>query len=96
MLAFKAALYTLTIGSAFFFAFWEWKLRRQLTDEALEQQNESISDYSDVSYGIRREVRRERIMKNLPPEELFKFRVVASLKFIFVAILIAEVIFLQK
>jgi hypothetical protein len=96
MLAFKAALYTLTIGSAFFFAFWEWKLRRQLTDEALKRQSESVSDYSDPSYSVRKEARRERILKSLPPEALFKFKVIASLKFLFAAILIVEVIFLQR
>jgi hypothetical protein len=96
MLALKTALYTLTIGFAFFFASWELKLRRRLTDDALDQQNENVSDYADVSYGIRREVRRERIKKSLPAEILFKLRIVASLKFLFVAILIAEVIFLQR
>jgi hypothetical protein len=96
MLAFKAALYTLTIGSAFFFAFWEWKLRRRLTDEALERHTESVSDYSDALYGIRKETRRHRILKSLPPEALFKLRAVASFKFLFVAILIIEVIFLQS
>lgn len=96
MLALKIALYILTIGSAFFFAFLESKLRHRLTDEALEQQSESVSDYSDLSYGIRKEVRRERILERIPPERLFKLRVFASLKFLFVAILIVEVIFLQR
>ncbi len=93
---FKAVLYTVTIGIAFFFGFWEWRMRRRLTDEALEQQNENVSDYSDVLYDIRKETRRERILKSLPPASLFKFRVVASLKFLFVAILVIEVIFLQR
>lgn len=96
MLAFKVVLYIVTIGSAFFFAFWEWKLRRRLTDEALAQQSESVSDYSDLSYDIRREMRRERILKSLPPEAMFKLKVIASFKFLFVAVLIVEVFFLQR
>ena len=96
MLASKIALYILTIAGAFFFAFWELRLRRRLTDEALEQQHESVSDYSDVSYGIRKEIRRESILKSLPREALVKLRIVASLKFLFAATLIVEVVLLQR
>lgn len=96
MLASKIALYILTIGAAFFFAFWELRLRRQLTDEALEQQRESVSDYADVSYDVRKAIRRERILKSLPREVLFRLRMVVSLKFLFLAMLMFEVVFLQR
>lgn len=96
MLAIKIALCLLTLGIAFFFAFWELRLRRRLTDEALEQQRESVSDHSDVLYDIRRDIRRERILKSLPCDVLFKLRVVVSLKFLFLAILLFEVILLRR
>jgi len=94
MLVFKIALYILTIAFAFLFAFWERKLEHQLTDELLEQQHENISDL-DSFYEIRRDIRRQRILSNLPREALFKLRVVVSLKFLFGAILVLEVIILQ-
>jgi hypothetical protein len=95
MLAFKIALYVLTISSAFFFGFWELKLKRQLTDDFLDQQHENVSDI-DSFYEFRRDVRRERILKNLPREVLFKYRVEVGLKVLFAAILIIEVIVLQS
>lgn len=96
MLATKIALYVLTLGTALFFAFWEMSLRRRLTDEALEQQRESVSDHSDVLYDMRKEIRRERILKSLPRKDLFKLRVVVSLKFLFLAVLLFEVVLLQR
>lgn len=95
MFAFKTALYILTIASLFSFGLWEWKLKRQLTDEFLEQQHESVSDI-DSFYEIRRNFKREHILKSLPREALFKLRVVVSLKFLFFVILIIEVAFLQR
>lgn len=94
MLAFKIALYILTSATALFFAFWERKLKHQLTDELLEQQHQNVSDL-DGSYEIRRDIRRERILKSLPPEALFKLRIVMTLKLLFTAIFVTEVIFLQ-
>ncbi len=94
MVAFKASLYFLTIAGMFFFAFWERKLKHQLTDDLLERR-ENVSDF-DSFYGIREDMRRERILKCLPREVLFNLRVVVSLKFLFFVILIAEVIFLQR
>lgn len=94
MLAFKIALYILTLGSAFFFGFWELKLRRQLTDGSLEQ-HENVSDF-DSLYDVRKEIRRERLLNRLPREVRFKLRVVVSLKLLFFAILVIEVILLQR
>ena len=44
MLAFKIALYTLTLASAFFFGFWETKLFGKLTDGA-EQEEKNVSEF---------------------------------------------------
>ena len=93
---FKAVLYVLTIGSVFFFGFWEYRLRRRLTDEALEQQRESVSDYCDLSYEIQKEKRRERILNSLPRESLSKLKLIAGAKFLFFAILIVEIVLLQR
>jgi hypothetical protein len=95
MLAFKVALYILTSTSALFFGFWELKLKRQLTEEALNQQHETVSDI-DCFYGFRRDIRRGRILKSLPPEALFKLRMVMSLKIIFAVAFVIAVIILQR
>jgi hypothetical protein len=94
MLAFKFALYVLTLGIAFFFGFWELRLKHQLTDEALEQ-HQGVSDYG-VLHGLSRKIRRERLLKNLAPDLRFKLRMLAILKLVFLAILIVEVILFQR
>jgi len=96
MLGLRIATYALTSASALLFAFWEVRLRRQLTEPALAQQHESVSDYADLSYDIRQEIRRERVLTNLPPGVKFRLKVIAGLKFLFLAILVVEVIILQR
>jgi hypothetical protein len=96
MLALKIALYIPTVAAGLSCAFWETKIRRQLTDEALDRQPESVNDFQDISYGIRKEIRRERILKSLPPEMRFKYKSVVGLNFLFFAILIVEVFVLQR
>ena len=91
MLAFKSALVVLTLAVAMFFGFWELRIKRQMTDDALDRE-ETMSDYSDVLYDMRRDIRRESILRNLPPESRSRLRVVLSLKLIFVGILIIEVL----
>ena len=93
---FKATLYILTIVSMFFFAGWEMRLRRRLTDEALEQQHESVREYPFTLSTIQDEFRRESILNRLPPEALSTYRVLVILKFLFLAALVVEVIVLQK
>jgi len=41
-------------------------------------------------------MKRERFLRELPRETLFKYRLVIILKFFFVALLIAEVIVFQR
>jgi hypothetical protein len=94
LLPFKIALYIFTITGAFFFGSWELKLKRQMTEEALEQ-HENVSDLGIVN-DLSKRIRRARFLKSLPHEMLFKLRLVVSLKFLFVAIFIIEVIFLQR
>ena len=91
MLTFKIALIVLTLAVAMFFGFWELKIKRQMTDDILDRQ-ETVSDYSDVLYDMRRGIRRERILRNLPIEVRSRVRVVIGLKLLCVAILIVEVL----
>ena len=77
-----------------FFAYWELRLKRQLTDDALHPRGtfgdfEILTDFSERA-------KRERILRGLPKRALFKFRMVVRLKFLFAAIFIVEVILLQK
>ncbi|UWZ82384.1 hypothetical protein [Occallatibacter riparius] len=95
ILPFKIALYVLTIGAAFFCAFWERRRRLRLTDEPLELQHQDVSDYGAL-YVIKEEIRRERILKSLPRETLAKLRLVGCLKFLFLAVLAIEVVLLQR
>jgi hypothetical protein len=72
------------------------KLWRRLTEEALGQRQERVSDFQDVLYGIRKEFSRERLLRSLPREALIRLRVVGGLKFLFLVILVVEVICLQR
>ena len=76
------------------FGFWELRLRRQLSNNA-----DGVSD--DVSgLGLMKDlsekIERERILERLPKEDLTRLRTIVGLKFIFLAILIIEVIVLQR
>jgi hypothetical protein len=72
------------------------RLKRRLTDEALEQQHESVREYPYTLSTIRDEFRRESILNSLPPQALSKYRVLVILKFLFFTALVIEVIVLQK
>jgi hypothetical protein len=93
MLIFKVILYLLTIGCAFFFGFLEMKMKRQLTESLLQDDRRAseMSLLNDVS----QRMKRERLLKSLPPEALVPFRRVVILKFLFAAILVIEVLVLQ-
>ena len=52
--------------------------------------------HHDFSYGIRRDIRRERVLRRPLPETLSQLKIIASLKFLFVAILLAEAVLLQR
>jgi hypothetical protein len=71
-------------------------MEAELADKALVQLQECVRDYSDFSYGIGREIRWERVLRSLPPESLSKLKIIATLKFLFAAVLIAEVVVLQR
>ncbi len=77
-----------------FFAFWEDRLKRQLTDSATKPV-EWVSDLG-IMHDLAERMRRERVLRDLPRQALRKFRMVVILKFLFVAILIAEVLILQR
>jgi hypothetical protein len=90
----KACLYCATIAAALFFAYWEDRLKRQLTDKAFRP-SERISDFG-VLNDLEERMQRERILKVLPKPALGKYRKAVVLKFFFVALLILEVIVLQR
>jgi hypothetical protein len=90
----KIALYVLTIAGAFFYGFLELRLKRDLQDN-YPRQPERVSDMgalSSISMGIKD----ERLLNSLPSELLDKIRVAARLKFLFITILIIEVLVLQR
>jgi hypothetical protein len=90
----KVVIYCVTIAVALFFAFWEARLKRQLTDEA-PQPPVSVSDMGVIN-NLKEMIKREQYLNCLPKKATVKYRRAAMLKLLFVAILIAEVIFLQK
>jgi hypothetical protein len=90
----KTFIYSATIAVALFFAFWELKIKRQLPNEALDLP-ERVSDLGIVN-GLSKRMARERFLRSLPRQRLRKFRMVVSLKFLFVLLLIIEVIVLQR
>ncbi len=90
----KVFVYSLTLALAMFFAFWELRLKRQLTDSALTP-NTRPSEFGVVN-DLSERMSRERVIAALPREALTKLRTVVALKFLFVAILIVEVVVLQR
>jgi hypothetical protein len=87
----KFVTYFLTIAFAMFFAFWELRLKHQLTDRA------SSPSRSPSELGVMNErMNRERLIESLPKKARARLRTVVVLKFLFVAILIVEVIVLQR
>lgn len=94
MFIFKVVTYCTTIAAAMFFAFWELRLKRQLTDSAMRPL-QGVSDLG-IMGDLSERMRREQVLRSLPKHALFKFRMIVMLKFLFVAILIAEVIILQN
>jgi hypothetical protein len=77
-----------------FFGFWELRLKRQLTDVAMQPTKEGVG--LEVRSDVSERMRREQILKGLPKQSVSKLKTVVMLKFLFVAILIAEVIVLQR
>jgi hypothetical protein len=94
MLAFKIALYTVTLASAFLFGFWENKLFSELTDGA-EQEEKNVSQFGFFN-DISNRIKRRRFLKTLSPEMTFKYKVIVGMKFLCMAMLIAEVLVLQR
>lgn len=93
MFVLKALTYGVTILVAMFFGFWELRLKEQLTDTVV-QPSKTVSDFGAVNLSDR--VRRERALGDMPKQALFKLRTIITLKFLFLAILVVEVIVLQR
>jgi hypothetical protein len=94
MFILKVVTYSATIAAAIFFAFWELRLKRQLTDGEARPV-ERVSDPGVIN-DLSERMRREQALRYLPKQALFKLRMIVVLKFLLVAILIAEVIILQR
>jgi hypothetical protein len=94
MFILKCVVYTVTIVVAMFFAFWELRLKRQLTD-GVSSWSGKISEFG-VMHDLSERMERERALRALPKAALGKLRIVIRLKFLFVALLIIEVIVLQR
>jgi len=77
-----------------FFAYWERKLKVQLTDEAA-QPLKYVSDLGAL-YEIKESLQRERFLKGLPAQVKSRYRMAVGFKFLFFAILIIEVLVFQK
>ena len=87
MHVFKIVLYAVTGAGAFFFGFREFKLRNELTDGVLR---------GPGSGQVAEQFKRQRVLWSLPPEARAPYNRAAALKFVFVALLIIEVLFLQR
>lgn len=94
MFVLKTVIYCTTIAAAMFLGAWELRLRLQLTDWAVDplKRASKIGFINDLS----EQFRREWVLRNLPKDKLSKFRRVVLLKFLFAALLIVEVIVLQR
>ena len=94
MFALKVLIYGATLTAAFFFAFLEMKIKLQLTDPTFRP-SKNPGDFG-VLNDLSERMQRERILSGLPKQVRRKFNLVVGLKFLFVALLILEVMFLHK
>jgi hypothetical protein len=94
MITLKAAVYILTLAGAFVFAFWELKLKRELSDEALGQRG-NVADYRS-SNNLSERISRERILESLPLQTRRRLRLIILTKFVFVAAFLIAVVVLQR
>ena len=94
MSIFKVITYCVTFAAAMFFAFWKNRLKRRLTDAAIS----SLKLVSDLGIfnDIKEELKREEALRDLPKQQLFKYRVVNLCTFLFFVMLVVEVLVLQK
>jgi len=93
MFILKVVTYSATIAAMFFFAFWAGRLKQQLIDSVF-QPSKMVSDFGAIN--LSEQIRREQILRDLPKQAKSKYRLVLMLLFLSVALLIAEVFFLQR
>lgn len=94
MVILKSFVYVTTIALMMFFGFWELRLKRRLTDSAV-QPPQGVADLG-VLGALSERMQRERIMSSLPKEKLRTYRRVMVLKLLCFACLIIEVLLLQR
>ena len=90
----KVVLYVLTAIVAFVFAFWEERLKREMTRGVPERQS-AVSDIG-VLDDLAKRIERERFLTNLPKATRSKLRLFAILRFSAIGLLIIEVLLLQR
>jgi hypothetical protein len=94
MFTLKIVIYSATVVAAMFFAFLELRLKDQLTDKVSPKPTALIE--SGFTAVLSKRMERERALRALPRAETARFRKVVALKFLFVALLVIEVIVLQQ
>jgi hypothetical protein len=77
-----------------FFGFWELRLKRHLTDPAVQPPQGAVD--GGVIDALSERMQRERIMRSLPKEKLRTYRKVMILKILCFVCLIIEVLLLQR
>lgn len=93
MFTLKVVTYSATFLAAMLFAFWELRLKRQLTDNALPP-SKMVSDFGAIN--LAEQIRREQVLRMLPKQAKLKYRVIVTVKLLLVALLVAEIIVLQR
>ena len=96
MFVLKCIVYSVTIVLAMYFGYWELRLKAQLTDKELtDKEWGGISDPTILGDFAER-IRRELVLKTLPKKARAKFNRAVALKFLFLALLVIEVLVLQN
>jgi hypothetical protein len=94
MVPMKALLYLLTLACAFGFAFWESKLKRELTSLA-PSRNTAVSDLGILD-DMAKKFEEDRFVAALPRAMKRRLRWIVTSKFAALLLLVLEVIFLQR
>jgi hypothetical protein len=94
MFILKVVIYCVTIAAALFFGSRQSRLERQLTDDA-PRLPENVVDRGILD-DFKERMGRWQYLQSLPKQALVEYKRAVMLKFIFMAILFAEVIILQR
>ncbi len=76
-----------------FFAFWELRLKRQISEDV---KSSKIPSNLGLLNDISESMKREHFVQSLPKMSQVKLKKIVLLKFLFVVLLITEVILLHR